>query len=420
MAMEGNLLVTVDWDRPVFVLDGDDNLIFNFDFSAQPLSDGTNSATIKSAVSGAGFTYTRASVATCQTSANAIVTSGIAVDDPRIGDRGQGRGLFSEDGRTNVCQRARNVGGTGWGAGSTVTSGQTGPDGGTSAARVQTTSSATGTSVTCTTTANFRYVTSAWVKDAGSGGSEQMSTAGASTNAVATTPGGTWTRIEYIHADTGTSLTLAAADGTDQHTVGGTTAGARDTLIDLVQHENSGSTSGGETRATSAIITTGANATRSPDRLKLPWAKFSVNGRARLRIRFIPFFTLYSEESGNRYLVSDGTEYFYFSSGQPICRVGGTNSSAMIGFSQPAWAVGDLVEMYLEFGNGYPYFASRINGGQPYTVPSSSTGWSASHTTLALTADPHIMSWIDGTLKLQGLIQNVSGYAYESKPGWVP
>lgn len=76
--------------------------LLDVDYTTYPLSSGANSATINSAISAVGGTFTRASSASVQTSASAMVTTGIASNDARIGNAGYGQGLVLERARTQL------------------------------------------------------------------------------------------------------------------------------------------------------------------------------------------------------------------------------------------------------------------------------------------------------------------------------
>lgn len=77
--------------------------LLDVDFSTYALSTGANSATLNAAIAAVGGYFTRASAASVQTSASAMVTTGIAVDDARIGNAGYGRGLVLERARTQLA-----------------------------------------------------------------------------------------------------------------------------------------------------------------------------------------------------------------------------------------------------------------------------------------------------------------------------
>lgn len=89
-------------------------VVWSAEFLTAPVSTTTNAAALRALLADRGLTLTRASTATVQTSAAAMVTSGIGVDDPRIGDGGYGRGLVFEESRQGVLLRSEDFTNASW------------------------------------------------------------------------------------------------------------------------------------------------------------------------------------------------------------------------------------------------------------------------------------------------------------------
>lgn len=77
-------------------------LLLDIDYTAFPLSTSTNAATIDALIAAAGRTLIRASPASVQTGADALVASGIAANNARIGSDGGGQGLVIEVARSPI------------------------------------------------------------------------------------------------------------------------------------------------------------------------------------------------------------------------------------------------------------------------------------------------------------------------------
>jgi hypothetical protein len=100
----------------------DGNLFFfEADFTTLPLSTDSNSAALTTALTAKGFTLTRASAATVQTSTTTVVTDGIGVDAPRVGNAGYGQGLVIEAARTSYAYQSEDFKGVNWGTPAYVT-----------------------------------------------------------------------------------------------------------------------------------------------------------------------------------------------------------------------------------------------------------------------------------------------------------
>jgi hypothetical protein len=91
------------------------------DLEPLPLSTSSNSAALVTALAAKGLVLTRASSATVQTSATTVVTSGIGVDAPRVGNAGYGQGLVLEGARTSYARSSEDMSSAYWGTPASIT-----------------------------------------------------------------------------------------------------------------------------------------------------------------------------------------------------------------------------------------------------------------------------------------------------------
>jgi len=349
-------------DRHPLVLSRlDDGVIWDALLEQLPLSTTTNATEIRGRLGVVGLTLTRSSAATVQTSASTVVTSGIGVDDPRVGDAGYGRGLVVEPLAENAMWGSRDfsTAGTAWTAGTesyTAASGVVRPDGTADAPRQQAASGIYGRNQARGTFADGAYLTvSLWRRAPsgttshawwasptnGTGGSYHTNTATLST---------TWERSIGIArmSTSGSSgrITIMSVDG--RTTSFGTTAGARDVCLDFAQAEAG-------LYATEVIITAGAAATRQPDRVLLDSAARIVRGgRVGLNARMALKGSIggSNDYSADPYLWRyDASNYASINrtTGVVTIVIAGASYTTASGFTASR---GDVVDYWVEAGGG--------------------------------------------------------------------
>lgn len=391
-------------------------IIWSADFTALPLSTSANAATLRAALSAMGLTFTRASSATVQTSASEVVTAGIGVDDPRVGNGGYGQGLVIEEARTNdiagYYPRASTWGWASWdpvaGSNDQEAAG-TAPDGTSNAHRWTATSAGVyGTANTVTAVA-ATYALSAWGKRASGASSTfgwRVSKDGNTVHPGLMAAGydGTWKRSSGVYTTTAGSFVV----GEDIRAGVGPTTGLCDVYDWGFQLENG-------KFPTELILTTGATATRAADRLSVTSTRIVQSGRIGIEVTFVPK-GLVADMNNPRFFQINGTgadTLYLFSatpgSGELI--LGGT-VRAFAG--HPVWAAGDVVQMWIEGGGATAgLVATRINGGAAtksvlaaHAVSASSTGVTS------------LMAITGGTSVVSSWTQSVRAYAPGRRPAW--
>lgn len=338
--------------------------VFNADFSTLDLSTSSNAAAIKAAVAARGgassWTYTRASVSTVRTSINSVVTSGIGVDDPIVGDAGFGRGLVIDPSSTNRCIRSNAID-TGWAdVSGTVTFGADiiAPDGGLAKSAIDDSVALAEGRQLSPTAAAGPHTFSAWVKPV-SGSVPLLRYI----NAVPTTfdvyGDGTadWRRFSVTDTSASNCNSIRYFPGAGNPVAA---ASVGENGIWGVQLEN-------QRFMTELIVTTGAAATRAASRLELAssWiAAAASNGRIGIYFKMIPKFNI-ADCPANSYLwrtTAGQTDYCHVNSTGVIqIAVNGVASTFTSG--NISFARGDIVEIFMEVGNGTPSCKWRVNGG---------------------------------------------------------
>jgi hypothetical protein len=305
-----------------------------------------------------GLTFTRASDATVQTSQNTVVTNGIGVNAPRVGNAGYGKGLVIEEPRTNLVVFSRDTTGLFWsaGTGEFTASYATSPDGTNNASRHKLDITEFGRYVVSTSSlVGAAYTFSEWVRTAdASPGYVQMGVGfGDVQFSVSALNSGSWQRISKKAAISDGSWSYMTAQDGRALTDG--TARAVDAVCDLFQIEAG-------KFATEAIVTTGSYGTRSGDRLRIDsTSRFVRDGRMYVELQFIPKANQSDLGSGERaMLYINSTNYISIdsSSGTIVVMVAGSfvGSNTNVTFN-----AGDIVRIYLEVGNGRSTIWTKVN-----------------------------------------------------------
>lgn len=399
----------------------DDGVLWDVRFDLLPLSTSANAAELRGALAAMGLTLTRASAATVQTSPSTIVTSGIGVDDPRVGDAGYGRGLVIEESRTNLLAQSRDVSDTGTyagaGAGVTYSVGYTnGPDAQAAADRVQLATPATDFSrywVSSASPTAGKWTASRWdraptgtptgtqMRFYQSGGGETAARGNAALSNV-------WGRRAVTITAVGTNvLILIPEDSRDLTAFGGIAAGARDSVIDLSQVEYGAF-------ATSAIITTGAPATRAGDKLSVDPARLVSSGRFGIELALLPGGGQ-SDYAGNRLLCQLSTaDYVYYDPSArriSIASAGGSYTAP----TQLTFAAGQPISVFVESGGGALKSRVAVSIGGVVTV----LGVSAAPMNTTLFPVPGaILANTSGANQFTAALQRVRAYAPDRRPAW--
>jgi hypothetical protein len=315
-----------------------------------------------------GLSFSRASSATVQTGTSTVVTSGIGVDVARAGRAADADaiGFVIEPTRTNSAPHRDQA--TGWTtAGATAPQAGTnvGPDGTNIAKRWVIGSGAFGYYTVALPSTGVTYTASAWSKSVAAG----LQQIAAYVNADASPPANRVGKNSAANTSFARLVTAASpshaggaggmvlSDGRDLSAVGGTTAGARDHIVDMPQIE-AGKWAG------EYIPTAGASATRAGERLYLATGSAVVSaGRLSLHFRAQLKHTPANADSAMRLWTdhADATTYVEIAtSGVMTVSVGGnTNTTAAL-----AWAANDIVDIFVAAGGGIATVVRyRVNGG---------------------------------------------------------
>jgi hypothetical protein len=380
------------------------------DFSTQSVGAGTVPS---------GWTFTRASTATVADFVAGTVTTGVAVDTPRIGRSAAGRvGMRFEESRTNLITQGRDLTAAGWQNGTNVTTtanygGTAGPDGTFAATRVQLTASESLTRY-WDTTSDLQRVYSVWghigptltgVWNPGVLPAVGI-TSGTTVNAVATS---TWQRQVL------TAAAVRYAVPCDDRTgfPGGTNpATARDLVLDMNQLENAA-------YATEWIPTSGTTGTRAGDSFNPTTASAAVDsGTVSLYVAFEAQAARASytgagntvifdiDGSNNAASITSGSAIRFALNGTVI-----TSTASMATFVR-----GDYIEIFLSGGaRGVPIIEWRINNGavvNGYTGASTHASWTPASTLVLFRPFNNTT-----TAVLSGLYSRVVFYRNGYRPG---
>jgi hypothetical protein len=344
------------------------DIIWEVDFRRFPLSDGTNAGYHTSLLSSKGLTLARASAATVQTSTSTVVTTGIGVDAPRIGDAGYGRGLVIEEARTNALTYCNDFSQSFWtaigsGGGSTRALSGIAPDGGgafrltNGAPLIEGNARMHGNGTFGA--GRFSVFTKSVV-----GSSVSLRYGGPTSYNTASNPT-TWNRI--IAVETAGVSNYPVVYGANFDNAGALLSGAAGDQSEWwgAQVEL------GAKFPTELILTTGATATRAEDSLIAP-TSIVRNGRLGLAVKFIAkcgaaeFGGTHTLWSGHGASITDSIVFSHITR-QAVVRVGGA-----VLFSSAAWSFnrGDTVEIWSEIGGGSlpSVIKYRVNGGAVVTL----------------------------------------------------
>lgn len=350
--------------------------------------------------------FTRASTATVQTSAVTVVTN-ISADQARVGDDGNGhKGLVIEETRDNRLIYANPASWTVPSApnGATVTT-IAGPRGTVTSARIEDTSNTVGQNITLTYsgfTVGQPYVASAWGinLDPAKGGIAWVQNN--TTYEVRISPTDTtWRRLQGAWSNA--VLASGTASIWPQHD----TPSLLGTIgCDFCQIENG-------KFITEAIDSNGSVSTRAGERLWIKDCSSLIrNGALTIDIALYPkgATALYSANMSLFY--KDANNLAYISNaGLLTVTIGGVSLTSTNAIS---WAANDLVEFYLDIGNGVPIAYYRINGGDriAFVMPATSQASIANSGTIDLLCQ--------GTSnQFTSRVQSISIYQPGYQPTWV-
>lgn len=363
----------------------------------------------------AGYTLTRASANdTVQSSASTVI-SGLPANTPRGGNNGVQAGLVIEESRTNLLINSRNLAGGSWIFPGGSAGFANGPDGAiNTATRVQTPSLGAG-SYQMVSVMVATYTQSRWAQNgpAGVGWEDVIGYPDGTTPAMgaAITPSA-WFKAARISANAlgGFLANIIYGDGRDWSAFGGTTAGARDTVYDLVQFELGAF-------ATEAIVTAGVTVTRAGDHLSFTSGSFWVShGRISAWFQVQPKGSS-TEYSANMYLYYiDVNNYVYvsFATGAIVCAVGGVTYTTPVAMT---WAAGDTLDIYVASGGGLSCLVEyRVNGGGAILL---STGVPASLGTLAPAGSIDVLNAAGADQFTAWVPQTPTIYASGQGPTWL-
>lgn len=394
-----------------------DGRIWEARFDLMPLSDGSNSTLLRSYLAACGLTLTRASSATVQTSASTVVTSGIGVDDPRVGDAGYGRGLVIEEARTNSCDTSNP---SSWGVSFATQSNVTGPDGATSASRLNDTDAVnTGFAAkTISYTAATQYIASCWMlpeasSPANSTFSFNTNDNGPSVSVTRPTGLGAWARYvgaTYVSgAGPSSNFSIVPAYAAAAHTGACSFA--------LFQRENG-------KFSTEAIVTAGAAATRNADRVVVDATRLIRSGRIRVSLRVALKGSIggSNDYSADPYLWRyDASNYATIdrTTGAVTVVIAGGSYTTASGLTASA---GNVIDYWIEAGGGSASTVvqarkSTDNGVTFGAVTTLGTG--AAQGTHPSATSMDLLSNAGSSGHLSAWVHRVTAYGAGRRPAWV-
>lgn len=375
---------------------------------ALSLSTSANAAELQAALVALGFLYTRPSVATVQTSASEVVTVGIDVDVPRVGNAGYGQGLVIEDARTNVAYFSHAIGTAGgWNAGTaaTTTGYAAGPDGAAgTATRIAGGAGAFGTysNRPAPSAGATSYVGSVWARLVNRAiyPSIQPASPTPTANRFSSTPGhDLWFRSSTP------VRTASSAYCFQTHDPGASV----DAAFDFAQVEAG-------TWASEAIVTVGATATRAADRLAIDASRIVRSGRVGLALRAI----LKGSIGGSNDYAADPYLWRYDASN--YCTINRTTGAATVVIAGASYttasgftaARGDVVDYWVEAGGGalQTVVKARKNSGAVTTLGTGAAqGTHPSATSMDLLSNA-------ATAPLSAWLQLAQAYAPGRRIAW--
>jgi len=384
-------------------------ILASYDFTGQSLGALTLPGALQFARTGAALVADH--------SAGIVSSSAVSANNARSGKSATGRtGMRFEEPKTNAYGYANTpslASSTAGSSGSTFTTGRTGPDGGTTATRIQQNSGTFSRYQGITTAgALTTYCLSAWVK-AGLGSGVYLICApyaGTLGAAVTGTAGASWARATGFYAYPSTSASnLVGADGRANAPTGAS-AGARDFDVAFIQFEIG--------QPSDPILTSGGStATRNGERLYLAdCAGLVLGGRLALEI----VLEMPSSISGPT-VASQSLFYFDANNRAEIATGTGVvtvtiNGSTFTSSSNDTWTSGQLHKVWIECGgNGLQTVVkSQNDGGATRTIGTSSSPQAALPTSGALD-----LLCAGATNQLAGLVQSITFHAPGGRPAWV-
>lgn len=351
------------------------NVVFDWDFTKQTAGGATVPSGLAFSRTGSGYSV--------QDGDNAVLLSGGFTSDnvPRIGrlSSAHSYGMFLEPERTNLALHSRDQSNAVWNAGSlnTPTYNQfAGPDGQVLADRNVTTSGGYSKYQVLTLTVGQTYTASGWLRSVAASSEYRLALLlNASSWTYAGGPGYTvgqaWERKSLVRGISagGATNVFMAFDGTARATPSVVAAQAADLYSDMLQVELGPSPS-------SYIPTTTTAVTRSLERLYMPQTEarsFLAGGRVGFYFKFRALRNIIGASTSTEgFLVRSVGITPAFSvqilgNSQQLVISDGVNQSitATLQFS---FVIGDLVELWVEFGNGKSRVKWRINGGAVTTA----------------------------------------------------
>jgi hypothetical protein len=207
------------------------------------------------------------------------------------------------------------------------------------------------------------------VRQGAGSGSYQLVQGNATVAAVGGTAPVAWTRTECLYTFAAGVAVFLPGDGRNFASSGGVAAGARDFVLDFMQQEAG-------RYPTSAIVTSGSEATRAAERLTIDSTiaiQATVNGRLGFYVRFraIAALTEMDGSAEGQILFGVGTTCSVWISANSryiIIEDASGSKWAQTANSAITWSRHDLVEMAMELGNGISVFKWRINSGSVNTA----------------------------------------------------
>lgn len=377
-------------------------IIWEAAFDALPLSTSANAAELRAALAAMGLTLTRASSATVQTGASTIVASGIGVDDPRVGDAGYARGLVIEESRQGLLPSSASAN---WTLAGTATRATTdGPDGGaSSASRVQMPANGDGVySYITTATIGAKYTRTVWLRGV-SGSTVTIRNISSGALEATVTLASTWQRV-----------VLTAAANASAYGIMIQRSATTATYVDVWHGQLEAGAFGGE-----LVVTTGASATRTGDRLAVAGSRVVRDGAVSLSARFAPKGLIGDYPYGfflacNASNTPDVTKRCYAWINQTNSRLYvRLNGVDWYPTTPIVWAIGDVIDVHFSMGPSGARASYCRNGGA--TVSLGSSGAVAGAIDSSITWD--ILGNTTSS-PASAWLQRVQAYAPGRRPAW--